>query len=603
MATSSTPLSWNSNVNPNQVPRYSDPDALALYYNTTLTELGKGLFSNVSLLISTFHSVNIPPGVNQTALAANADVADMNTSIPKALSLFGQTRTAISAKEYVNATSFLNEGCENEVLARQSFSDFQAEAVRLTALAPTNDTYAPGEALTNGEVAYLLAQCDLLRDELPQGSARLSISSPQTSVETGGRVFLNGTLSAGGKGVGGQTMLLYLDKDYFGSMAINGTGGFAGPVDIDFVYRPLATLQAVVAPNATIGFAGAQSNLLNFTILFNSTKIVLGDPPAYFPTFGFGLRGDLTTTAGTPLPGATVRLTFVNESELAVTGPGGAFNASFVVPANATDGVHYVYAAFAPRGVFGPSTNFTSIDVVREPLTLDVAAPSLSLSGFVTEVSGRLMANGTAVSGAHVTVNTPWGGASGRTNSAGLFRLSFQVSPFEFLFGAQVLVRAAPSEAYVSSGSAVVDLGLLNPLIVILPLLFLGMITFEAKEVREFRRSAGRRAPETVLVERPTSPQEGPNLTEAGGPPVEGMLAYYRRAISLAGARFGLRFEESMTVREISRDVVGREVSKGAEDFRELMLDVEDFLYSKSFGQDRAEAAGRRLASLEEAWR
>jgi hypothetical protein len=603
ITTSSVPLSWGDNLNPNQVARESDLDALALYYNTTLTELGTGLFANVSLLLNSFHSVNIPPVVNQTALAANIDVASMNTSIPKAFSLFDATRLAIGAKEYVNATALVNEGCENEGLARQSLSDFNStQTPRLSALSVPKDDYALGESRTADEVSGLLAECNLLRSELPTGSANLTLSSPQKSIETGESVALGATLRLGGAAVGDQTALLYLNGSYFGSMVMSSGGISEGQVSIPFVYRHFAVVQAIVAPNATADFAGARSNLLNFTILFNSTRIVLGDPTAYLPTFSFAVKGNLTTFAGAPLPGATVRVTFIDETMLTKTDSAGRFNASFIVPANATDGVHDVYAAFAPKGVFGPSTNFTSIDVVRDPLIVNLVAPSLSFAGFATAISGTATANGTAVSNALVTVDTPWGSARGVTDATGHFRLDFQVSPFELLFGAQVTVSATPPKPYIKTGYASAQLGILNPLIVILPLLFVSLATFEANQVREFKRRAPRQEAETFPDSQETA-KEIPRVQDEGGHALPEILAYYIEAVSLASARFGLEVEESKTVRETAREISGREASVGSEAFSRLMLTVEDYLYSASFDSRRVQAAKIDLDAVKEAWK
>ncbi len=604
ITTTAVPPSWSNNLDPNLVVRYSDLNALALYYNATLTDLGKGRFSNVSLLISTFHSVNIPPSVDEPALAAIGDVASMNATIPKASTLFDETKLAIGAKEYVNASALVNQGCANEASAGQSLSDFSGtQTPRLSALSVPTEIYSAGEALTEGAIAGLLAQCDLLRSELPLGSANLTISSPQTSIETGGPAVLSGTLTQDGAGVGNQTVLLYLDGNYFGNMTMDGGGNADGQINIPFVYKPFAVVQAVVAPNATINFGGAQSNALNFTVLFDSTKIALSDPPAYMPTFGFEVQGNLTTGAGVSLPGAPVMVTFISASELTTTNSKGTFDAGFTVPANATDGIHDVYAAFAPQGVFGPSTNFTPIEVVREPLILSVSAPSLSFAGLSTEVSGRAGANGTAISNALVTVNTPWGASSGVTDSSGRFRLDFQVSSFEFLFDSQVTVTALPPEPYIGSASASTQLGVLNPLIIVVPLMFAGLVTFEANQVRAFKKSAKMQEAETTHKEHPEAAQEPPQASGAGGGPVPEILACYKRAISLASGRFGLRFEESSTIREMAQEISRREASTGSEAFSGLMLTVEDFLYSERFDPSRVEEAKSHLATLEEVWR
>src|ERR1700733_12025917 len=71
--------------NPSAVAATHDPNALSLYYNDTLSLLGKAEFANVSQVLRTFPFVNVSPKVNQTALLANSEMAAMKVSVPEAM--------------------------------------------------------------------------------------------------------------------------------------------------------------------------------------------------------------------------------------------------------------------------------------------------------------------------------------------------------------------------------------------------------------------------------------------------------------------------------------------------------------------------------------
>lgn len=619
IATTLIPPSFASLDNPGSVTKQYDLGALALYYNVTLSDIGTSRFTNASFLLDTFHFANIPPAVNQTALAANADLASVNSTVPRAVLDFHLAGSALAAKEYLNATVLVNAGCAQARLANQSLADFQGpQTSRFKSLSVPTAQYAGGASLTAAEVQGLFADCSRLLGVLPPSPSTptstsstststptandvLTISSPQKTIETGGAVVLNGTLTLSGAGVGGQAAVFYINGTYFGSLVTSGSGNLGGTLTIPFLYKPVAMVQAAVAPNATQRIGGAFSNLLNFTILFNQTSIVIGDPPAYLPTQSFHASGNLTTTSGVALPSAPVTVTFLGQSVMATTNVKGEFGATLTVPANATDGTYYVYAAFSPQGVFGPSFNFTSIRVVHMPLDLTVSAP-FSFAGFHTELTGSAVANGTSVPGARIVVDTPWGSYATVTDSSGRFRVGLTVSPFDFSFAGQVRATAAPTEPYMASGSAFASMRLFNILIVILPAVVLVTVTYEADKMGAFEGLRKRRRREAASAEEAPL-TAGEEILAARAAKAPELVSMYQTALGLASARFGLRFEQGQTIREALDYAKAAEQSKGYEEFCRISLTTEDFLYARSFDVSRLERARRDLGSLEGYWR
>ena len=607
VATTTVPGSFLPLQNPANVSAQYDLSGLAQYYNSTLARIGEGNYANASFLLSTFRFVNIPPSVNVTAQAANSDLGGLNTTIPKAQELLAKAELAIQARQLINATRLVDTGCALATDANRSLADFggsvtakfQSESV------PTSQ-YAPGEALVASGIEKLHGECTSILAQIPGPMGTpivLTIGSTQKAIQTGGSVGLLGNLTRSGVGVAGQKTLFYINGSYFGTLVSDSSGNFAGTLPIPFVYFQRGVVQALVAPNSTVNLGGATSNPIYFTILFNQTSIVIGDPPAYLPGTSFKVHGILTTTSGVPLPNAPVIVTYLRESANTTTDGLGRFGAQFTVPDNATDGIYFVYAHFAARGVFGPSFNFTSIEVYHLRLSLVLSVPGLSLAGFSTHIGGTATSNGSAVADATIDIVSPWGSATTKTDGSGNFDVSVPVSPLEFALSKNVAVSAVPSEPYIGSSTIVATLGLFNILLVVLPAVIIGVGAFEANSLGVFRgiRERTRRGRgQGPALEAPV-PRTLPeiSLTYAGGPEP---LSLFGRAATLASRRFSIAFQPSHTIREMLLMVKAKDDGESFVMFSNILLMAEDFLYGSGFDPSRTDEARRALTSLETVW-
>jgi hypothetical protein len=638
VVTTTIPPSFLTLQNPAKVQVQHDASALAAYYNSTLTQIGRSNFANASFLLMTFPFVNISPAVNGTAQAANADLAVVNSSSANATTSFKEARLDLSTNQLLNATILVNAGCVAARQANRSLVDFQGpQTDQFAAESIPTAQYSKGSSLASAEVASLLAACSLLVSRVPSGGTGgtspggtggapsggtggtggtgvtppggsssafpvLLIGSPQTAVETGGTVSLEGNLTIKGVGIPGQEVLFFVNGTYFGRLETDTVGSVSGNLSIPFYYVHTVVMKALSAPNDTQKLPGATSNTLVFKLLFNQTAIAIGDPPAVLPTFRFSVHGNLTTVSRAGLPFAPVKITFLNQSQMVQTDKDGGFGTTLVVPATTTDGIYYVYASFAAQGVYGPSFNFTSIQVVHIPLALTLVAPSVSFAGFSTTLVGTARANGSAVSNADVTVSSPWGSVNTKTNSAGGFTVNIPISPLEFAFSKDVTAAVSAPQPYISSGAIVESLGLFNVLLVILPVAAVGIIGYEADRLGVFEGLRNRSGKKEALLEGPlTLPEPALAFSKA----VEGpeLLQIFRNALGLAQDRFTIEFRASQTIREIVAEVQAHEPGPGLAAFTEIMLTVEDFLYAEVFYLSRMDVAKKCLAELEGQWR
>ena len=598
IATTTVPGSFLPLQNPTTVAPRSDLSGVAGYYNMTLTQLGRGNFADVSYLLSTFGFINVPSDVGATAQAANADLASLNATIPAAQGIFTSAKAAMQADQLMNASALVGAGCARAKAANRTFADFSGpQTLRFGAESVPTDQYAAGEGLVSAEIHGLLGECASVP---PQGNVpALVIGSKADSVETGGSVGLSGSIEAKGVGVTGQRVLFFINGSYFGTL-VSGVGGMlAGSLEIPFVYYPFAEVQALVSPNSTAGLGGASSNRIYLSILFNQTSIAIGDPPEYLPGASFSVHGNLTTTGGVPLPDAPVTVTYLGDSIPTFTDGGGSFGARFTVPDDASDGVYQVYARFTPRGAYGPSFNFTSIRVYHLGLNLSLSVPGLSWAGFSTHLEGTATSNGTALAGAAITLDSPWGRSAVTTDNEGRFGVSVPVSILEFEFSRSVTLSASPAQPYIASSTVVATLGLFNFLLVVVPAAVIGVGAYEASNLGMFRgRLVRRRQEEATTMAPPGGATPWVLQSHGGSEPLD----LFSRALSLASARFSIAFSPSQTIREILLQVRAKDDGEAYVAFSKVLLAAEDFVYGRRFDSSRVVEAREALRELEVLW-
>jgi hypothetical protein len=609
------PAPWADIQNPASIKQQYDLSGLARYYNSSLTWLGERQFNNVSSGVESFGLLNIPSTVNHTATQGIDQISNLNISIPLALGYLNQTNQSIQEKQFTNASLELAAGCLQANNSESTFAQFENSTTpALSNLGVPVLLYSSGAGLVRAEISSLLAECSnlsvILASVYGTGSSpdvNLTISSPQKTIQTGGSVIIYGNLTRGNFGLAGQSVLFYFNGTLIGTTVTSNNGNLQANLSIPFVYKTVGVIWAFVASNSTIKLASKVSNYLYFTILFNQTQIIIGDPPAYLPTFNFTVSGNLSSKSGVPLPNAPVRITFYNQSYSTTTDTKGIFTKTLTVPANATDGTVYVYAAFAPQGAFGPSFNLTSIQVYHEPINITVRAPSYSLSGFSANILGKVEANGSALADARVTINSPWGTFPATTNRSGGFSIIVPVSIWDFAFGRNLTASVAAAQPYVSSGKVELKLSVFNLLWVFLPVLVLGITVYEARNLDLLPKLSMRLAKKPMEDEPKKNQLESHsvddflNKTVANDTTRQSHLIWiYKDALLLATNRFHIAFKDSSTIREIMNEVKALDILE--DNFYWISLIVEDYLYSKDFDESRVNEAEKMLAELKTVW-
>ena len=626
VSTLSVPPPWASLSNPAALSQQYNLTSFALYYGNLLGFLGSGSYGNVSFFLGDFGFLNFPTGLAGIAGNANSEIASMNDSIPLALIYLNETQYFVSIGLYSNASLTLREACLQSGSAASNLNEFENSTTPQFASqgVPVSEYSSPlGQVRSvvqniSGRCASLTVEvANLLSGGGSNGSKgpgsyapKLSISSNQTDVETGGYLSLSAKLTNNSAvGLRNQVVTFYVNSTFFGSGKTNGDGVIFLNSTIPFVYEPLISAWAVVQSNASINTLGAVSNTLYFKVLFNQTNIIINDPASFLPTQNFTVSGLLSTASGIALPNAPVKITSFNEAFFTQTNTSGTFTEVLTVPANATDGMHYIYAAFAPQGAYGPSTNFTSIIVTHEALNLSLDKIPLSISGLHTLISGHVSANGSALE-SNVTIISPWGNFETRSDSSGVFRVSLPVPVWEFASSKEVTVSALPAQPYINAAKYNAALGIVNPLEIALPIILAGAVLYEAKSLDllpKLKRSMRKGKKQDLSFERAQAIASsaiqvlvGKKGWSALDRPGGEVMTVFRNALALAVMRFEIVLRESLTIREIVGLV---EKDGGSRLFSRIAALAENYLYSEHFDVTQVVEAKKDYNELQLLWK
>ncbi len=602
------PSAWTELPNPSALqPQYSYA-SLALLYNTTLTELADQNFTSVSISLGEFSFLNYPSQLGHAISSANSEISEMNTSIPLAISYLALAKNLTLAGQILNASSNLSLGCNEAQLAKSNYGQFQV--VTTPGLANYGVpvlVYSNALGLVGSQISSLLSNCSSLSSHLKILQnftvSNFTVTSSQSSLETGGFVQVNGSLKFGVKAVANDQISFFLNGTKFASAITDQNGFFSINSSTPFEYKSVAAIWAVASGSSSSSptFQGAVSNILYLKLIFNQTQISVQDPPAILPTYNFTISGRLTTSSGVALPDAPIKIISFNEPYLLKTNTSGFFSSSLTVPPNASDGLHTIYASFAPQGVFGPAVNFTTIQVVRETPEVTINPVSLVYSGFAREISGKVVANGTGVSFANITLSSPWGKFLTESNATGGFNIGFTVPLSTFWPSNNIKVSMHPSQPFIKDATLTSSVTVVNPLDFLFPLLVAGVLVYELRNLGLLRSRKGSidKIDEEKEVDL-TVQNLISHVDEIRSIPR--LVSLYRNLLIIAATKFDLKFLPSSTIREIVTQVSSSAQDSGMQEFEKISTIFEDYLYAKNSEGTEVSAAEDAFARLEKIW-
>ena len=298
LSTRSLPSYWNSTPNPETLNQQSfNSTAFALVYNSTISYIAQAQYANASFYLSTIPLIAFPSALNSSVTNSIGELSLVNTTIPLAASELDISQNLLNTGQIQNASFSVSSGCNTVQQAKLAWFHFEnVTTVTFSQNGVPVSLYSHSAKQIDALIQNLEIKCSTItaqeqlvilyygRYGTQVGAGAESgnnhsklffpINSTRTSIPVGGSVIIRGSVILNGTSVGNQKLSFYVNGTLLGSTTTYSNGSFVLNLTMPLVYEPHLTVWAVAIVNPYLILV---SNLLNFTILFNQTQIILTD--------------------------------------------------------------------------------------------------------------------------------------------------------------------------------------------------------------------------------------------------------------------------------------------------------------------------------------
>ncbi len=349
---------------------------------------------------------------------------------------------------------------------------------------------------------------------------------------------------------------------------------------------------------------GSSNTTQRILLESNQSAPISNNTIVSMPSFNFTLSGHVLTHSGAPAPNGTVRINAFDSVLYAKTDLNGAFETTLTVPPDAADGLYQITIAFEANGLFGPSSNFTLVDVVRKALNYTLNVPAVIIPGTSATITGNIKSNGSALAGCAVSVALPWGVYYGTTDTLGNYKVSVSVPLTQFSPTVQATISTTPEESYVERTQTTRSIGVFNPAEFTVLVIIIGAVIYEVRNLelvsKKRTTSSSDLNPLDSLYKKRDSETES-KLSKEGRS--SRIISIYLEALSIAIRKFQIRFVESLTIRQTIDEISKRDKEgEGSAIFSQIAMIMEDFAYSSKFDESRVKDADQLLEELKTTW-
>ncbi|MGC9171039.1 MAG: hypothetical protein ACP5HD_09935 [Thermoproteus sp.] len=328
----------------------------------------------------------------------------------------------------------------------------------------------------------------------------------------------SGALTSGGRPLGGQPVVIYVDG-VAAALAVTGPDGKYLAIFKLAAYKSTVNVTAAYLPQPGSAYRPSTASV-QLSVIYNATELIVEAPREVL----WGAPLNITIYQSPPVPRSVI-VSISNGTWKMVLTRHIVYAATLDVPTSALTPGNYTVTAYANgAGAYAPAAASTAVRIAAELPKIDISAPPIAVAGaplaVALSIQPRLNAS-LSIDG------RPYAGAIPLEVPTGFVAIS---------------VTTPPSPPYWIS-SASVEVLVLNPLQISAAI---AVVLLAVKTVRRLPRRSGVAA---VTAEMAAAPQR--TVTAEAGEALE-MLA---EAFSKLGERSGVRYRRIMTYREYVKAV------------------------------------------------
>jgi hypothetical protein len=426
---------------------------------------------------------------------------------------------------------------------------------------------------------------DISDQKLSGTSLTLNLNATECFV--GGTVIASGTLTANGRGVGGQEVKLFLDNNQTATAKTDSNGEYSTAIKIPYIYVDSVSVKAKYTPegNSKNAYLAASSPTVTLRLLFYRTIIELSIPEEANPGLPVLLNGNVTSDKGPSLNPRQVQIQLDDINESAVeTDEMGRFTAEFTIDANMEVGNHNLTVTVDPKEIYAGTIQQFTLNIQKKTTELVVEAPTFVLLPNQIQVSGTANTQQGPLNNANIQVEFLNISSYTQTDANGAFNLTLDLPLNTVLGGYQTLdVEVQPDEPWQATEQNQTNVFTLNVLSIGIALASsLAVSTVAYLKLSKTKQSKQ----QTQVIEQISPvPEKAPTpapeiLTPASFEGVRGqILKAYLEGQKAVQQTTKLALEAHMTLREYAT-LTTTKIMEVAARFFELTILAEKSLYS-----------------------
>jgi len=601
-------------VNPIEVPEESLlPSGLLTFYFSVIDLSTLKRYDEALEELGKAHLLYMPGNLRFITSRFNELLADASDKLKRVEYHIVKAEDLIDAAKLEDAGAEVREASRLLGETEEAISNLESSSVQLANLLkvrpePLLDRIGKLEALAEA-YAKRIEELSRIIEELTPRPGKL-LTRPELTIQlsaseawVGGRLIVNGSLKALGKGLSGKVVRVYFEGAEAGRASTDENGTYLIEVQIPYIYKPFATIFSAYTPLKGEVYAPCSSNTLTLKLLYYRPELSISPVPKALPGRNLTIHGSLSLR-DKPIKGHVVRLHAFDESSSTLTDGSGSFRFEIAVPSSVPVGAWPATVEVPSRGIMAPAFGLLTIYVEKIQTGISVEAPKIAFSGskitFKVRISLEGMENSTvgggdeaslwreAIEDSMVIVKVgEWTGIR-QGASGGPFNVEVYV-PLNSLTGNYAYtISIEPNRPWLYPASTGGSIRILSPLTLTMPVLAIlaAALTIRRPKPKE-EKSIG--APQAIVEE--VLPQ-----------PTEGLASLYWNAVRMITDRTGVYMEDGYTIREYLHAVADK-LNEGLAPFERLSLAYEKILYARWISlreEDEARSAYFKLQSLYE---
>jgi len=327
---------------------------------------------------------------------------------------------------------------------------------------------------------------------LIQTNLRIAANTSQTP--PGSTVRIYGILTVNNTPLPNKTVAIYLfNQTYVTNITAktNITGTFETNVKLPEIYIESIAIFAAYKPveEDAEHYVASVSNIIEMNLTFQTPTItILNVPEKVRPSLQYTIEGKIQLN-NTPLANWPINITINQNTIKTETDSQGQFKYTFKTPETPLTNTLSITITTKPQKEIGPGQTTVTIPIEYIDPELEAKTPKTVIAGINFKINGTAKTAEGPLKNATITVKIGRKTVTTHTDENGTFTVKIHASPLTLTRKITVTIILTPKEPWINSQAIEKEIVIINPLIVIAPIIpILAPIVYLSKPRRKIEK-------------------------------------------------------------------------------------------------------------------